>query len=233
MRKYPDCTMCFHPAKVENMKSSELNGITAIHKEKPHLFSVEDVILGGGSFCASASLLFRKEVVEAFNRLTGDLILPVGDVDTQICGALNGGALFLPEIMSVYRTGVQGSWTLRISEYTIFVKHKLDLIKTNRGLDRRLEKRYHRALKLREIGEVHRLFKHLYQKDPDVVKRIMEIVRKETKGILKYRSYKAMFHSYLYHKVGFKILTPILRQFQLRRTHKFFLKLLSWRYLFR
>ncbi len=222
IREYPDCAMCFHPAKVKNMKTPELNAITAKHKDTPCLFSVEEVILGGGPFCPTASLLFRKEAFETFDRLTADFLLPVGDVYTQICGALNGGALFLPDIMSVYRSGVEGSWTLRNSEYTIFVKHKLDLIKTNREIDSRLNKRYHRAFKQRERGEVHRLFKHLYQHDMDVVKKIQEVVRIETEGILKYRCYKAMFYSYLYHKMGLKVVTPVLRQLKLRRTNKFF-----------
>jgi hypothetical protein len=123
----------------------------------------------------------------------------------------------LPEIMSVYRTGVHGSWTQRNSEYTIFVMHKLDLIKTNREIDTRLNKKFHRAFKRREIGEVHRLFKHLYQHDIDVVRRIMGLVRKETTGLLKFRCYKVMFYSFLYHKMGLKNLTPFLRQFKLRR----------------
>jgi glycosyltransferase involved in cell wall biosynthesis len=222
MKGYPECAMCFHPAKVKNMKNPELNRVTDIHKESPFLFSVEEIILGGGSFCPSASLMFRKQALIDFDRVTADLILPVGDVYTQICGALNGGALFLPEVMSVYRTGVQGSWTQRNSEYTIFVPHKLDLIKTNREIDTRLDKRYHHAFRLRENGEVHRLFKHLYQHDKDVRKRVVGYVRKETNGMLKLQSYKTMFYSFLYHKMNLKFLTPHLRQLRLRRTQKYF-----------
>ncbi len=216
MQEYPDCAMSFHPAKVINMKHPDKEIITTIYKNKPHLFSVEEVILGGGSFCATASLVFRKEALEAFDRLTEGLILPVGDVYTQICGALDGGALFIPQVMSVYRTGVKGSWTQRNSDYSVFVKHKLDLIKTNRKIDSRLNKRYSRAFRQREIAEVHRIFKYLYQKNIDVVKKIKGVVRKETGGLLKYRCYKAMFYSYLYHKMGLKAVTPILRKFKLR-----------------
>ena len=216
IREYPDCSMCFHSAKVKNMKNSELNTVTAMHKNSPCLFSVEEVILGGGPFCPTASLLFRRKAFETFDRLTADLLLPVGDVYTQICGALNGGALFLPDIMSVYRAGVDGSWTQRNSEYTVFVHHKLDLIKTNRKIDCRLDKRYHQAFKKREVGEINRIFKHLHQNEKQVVEIINELVKNETKGLLKLSCYRAMFYSYLYHKLGFKTVIPILRKLKLR-----------------
>jgi glycosyltransferase involved in cell wall biosynthesis len=216
MMKYPDCEMCFHPAKVKNMKNDQLNRVTAIHKDSPHIYSVEDIILGGGSFCATASLMFRKEALAKFDHLKTDLLLPVGDVYIQICGALNGGALFLPEVMSVYRTGVDGSWTQRNSEYPIFVLHKLDLIKTNREIDTRLDKRYHHAFKKRELGEIHRVFKEIYQKDAKVISQVKKIVNKNTEGILKFCCKKTIFYSFLYYKLGLKRITPLLRKLKIR-----------------
>jgi len=221
IREYPDCTMCFHPAKVKNMKTPELNTVTAKHKDTPCLFPVEEVILGGGPFCPSASLLFRKEAFETFDRLTADLLLPVGDVYTQICGALNGGALFLPDIMSVYRSGVEGSWTLRNSEYTIFVKHKLDLIKTNREIDSRLNKKYHHAFKQAEIRELNLVFKHLYIYDKDVIETVKDLVKEQANGLLLLRCVRAMFYSLLFHKLRLKTVTPILRKLKIRRGNKF------------
>ncbi len=38
----------------------------------------------------------------------------VGDYYLQILGAEHGGALYLSDVMSVYRRGVPGSWTSRI-----------------------------------------------------------------------------------------------------------------------
>lgn len=216
MQEYPDCGMSFHPAIIKNMKNPDDNGVTAIHKNKPHLFSTEEIILGGGAFCPTASLIFRKEAMEVFDRLTANLNLPVGDVYTQICGALNGGALFMPEVMSVYRTGVDGSWTRRHMEYIKFVKHKIDLLKTNREVDDRLEKRYHQAFKTRELGEVHRIFKKIYEQDKEVIFQIKRIVKEHTQGVLKFRCYKEIFYSWLYYKMGFKFVTSVLRQLKLR-----------------
>lgn len=62
----------------------------------------------------TASIVINKDVLNKtvkFGNTATDM--PVGDVFLQILGAENGGALYLPDVMSVYRRNVYGSWSYR------------------------------------------------------------------------------------------------------------------------
>jgi glycosyltransferase involved in cell wall biosynthesis len=71
---------------------------------------VEDVILGGGNYVATASLLCRAEAYKAWTPVREAF---PNDYSLQIQCSLHGGMLYLHDCMSVYRTDTPGSWTRR------------------------------------------------------------------------------------------------------------------------
>jgi len=111
MGKHPECYLSFHPAIVKWDDGSKRDKILCNHSKKLKIFSTEEVILGGGGFMPSASLIIDASVIPriiSFFDIAKNA--PVGDVFIQILGAENGGALFLSDVMCVYRKS-SGSWS--------------------------------------------------------------------------------------------------------------------------
>jgi len=115
MEKHPECYISFHPAIRRRVDGSRKDGMLGLHSDKITIFSTEEVILGGGGFMHTGSIVLNRSAVPrimSFFDIAGEI--HVGDYYTQILGAENGGALYLSDVMSVYRAGVPGSWSERM-----------------------------------------------------------------------------------------------------------------------
>jgi len=108
MREYPECHMSFHPAELR-LGENAFGELYAKQSNETKVFTASEVILGGGGFCPTASIVFRKEVLESLPDFYYEM--PVGDYILQIFAALHGGALYIDKVMSVYRKAVEGSWS--------------------------------------------------------------------------------------------------------------------------
>ncbi|GIT98074.1 glycosyltransferase [Sulfurovum sp. TSL1] len=140
MEQYPQCHMSFHPA--EKRFENDADGkIYANQAYENKIFSVSDVILGGGGFCPSASLIYRKEVVSDLPKFFSKA--PVGDYFLQILGSLNGGALYINKVMAVYRQGVAVSWQSSMQNIDRRIKFYQKMIKSLDELDVYCNHRYH------------------------------------------------------------------------------------------
>jgi glycosyltransferase involved in cell wall biosynthesis len=112
MEKHPECHISFHPAIVKWMDGSKEDKIMGLHSNESKKFPIEDVISGGGVFMPTNSIVINKLAVPriiSFFEIAKDA--PIGDYYLQILGAENGGALYINELMSVYRQGVSGSFS--------------------------------------------------------------------------------------------------------------------------
>lgn len=93
-------------------KTLDYNGnISSVAKHSRHgkTFNISEVIRGGGGFMPTASIMFRKSVIEL---IPGWFVFaPIGDFYIQILGALKGGALFLPGETVMYRLNSINSWS--------------------------------------------------------------------------------------------------------------------------
>lgn len=116
MKRYPDCDLSFHP--VYTTDGRVLNE----YSDKIKVFTVEESIRGGGYFSSTPSLMIKKSVIDNMPSFLDRA--PAGDYYIQIFGSLNGGALFIPDIMATYRVNAEGSW----SESVHNVKKKTDFI---------------------------------------------------------------------------------------------------------
>ena len=104
-----------------------------------------DVIVGGGGFVATASLLCRREAYMLQTPMRAELY---NDYALQIQGSLRGGMVFLKDCMSVYRQGLPGSWTRRHHgeghiEYRVHIRRML------RALDSYTGGRYSKVIERR------------------------------------------------------------------------------------
>lgn len=114
-------------------------------------FSTEKVIVGGGNFVATASLLLRTSKVlnpSEFRRFFKI------DYSLQIDGALRGGIGYLPECMSVYRHMAQGSWSVRSSLnkslHSEFQRRREQMFDI---LDSEYNGRFHNAIQARRLKD--------------------------------------------------------------------------------
>lgn len=99
--------ICFTTAKT--LDNHGVIGDFARHSNDLCVFTIEDIIRGGGGFMPTASIMFRKSIIEKIPDWF--ITAPIGDFYIQIICSLNGGAIYLPEISVVYRINAIGSWS--------------------------------------------------------------------------------------------------------------------------
>lgn len=127
MENHPECSGTFHAA---NWLVDEKIIKNDRHSERECDVTPQQVICGGGEFCASASLCFRMEY--ALDRPCFRVCFPVGDYPLQILLSLRGRFHYFPQTMSCYRFGRPGSWTgsMRSDERKIqFLKKEIRAFK--------------------------------------------------------------------------------------------------------
>lgn len=113
METHTECSLCVHAAyNVHPDKTRFKSHIRPNQYDK--IYSVEEVILGGGGLFATNSMLYPA--VFNNNRPQFFQNAPIGDYPLAIYLALHGTVFYMDEFMSAHRVGVKGSWTETISE---------------------------------------------------------------------------------------------------------------------
>jgi len=109
MEGHPECGMCFH--------SSEIVGGKGPAMIRPYSEScvspTEDIIVGGGGFMATNSIMYRKDIMEDPPEFY--MSSPIKDFPLQIFTSTKQYAYYIDEVMSAYRVGAEGSWTSRMN----------------------------------------------------------------------------------------------------------------------
>lgn len=107
LKKHPGIQLSFHSSK--NLFPTGGFGEGVSYGNDIKIFSIEDVVKGGGGFMPTPSLMFHSDIVEKFpHYLDG---APVGDFFMQVLGSVKGGALYVPSIYCIYRKDADNSWT--------------------------------------------------------------------------------------------------------------------------
>ncbi|WP_174880457.1 glycosyltransferase family 2 protein, partial [Metabacillus niabensis] len=112
MESNPDCTLCAHTVEKVRIDKAKIG------YERPYQKSTvaptTDMILGGGYFVGTVSLLYPKRLME--NPPDFYTKSPVGDFPLQIYLSSKGYAYYIDEVLAAYRIGVKGGWSqLQIS----------------------------------------------------------------------------------------------------------------------
>lgn len=126
LEQFPHINLTCHPAFVlrQGCIEEKLFGYKGLTNRT---INPTSVILGGGGFAATSSLLFRRscisEIIEFMN------VCPVGDMPTQNIASISGrGCFYLAELRSVYRRDVPGSWSSSQNSMNIVIGHYLALL---------------------------------------------------------------------------------------------------------
>lgn len=113
------------------------------------IIPVEDVILGGGDYFATDSIVYRTDIELSIPRFKKFMFY---DYSQYIHGALRGGIYYIDRIMSVYRKNVPNSWSATFSikkeyqiEFNAMLINMLDI------LDEEYEFKYHQAIRTQKF----------------------------------------------------------------------------------
>jgi glycosyltransferase involved in cell wall biosynthesis len=120
MQGQPQLDLCFARARVIDEAASDATAAEVLAAaplmsdlgEQPGITDLATVIRGDGGFMHTGSLFVRREVLMQAPRWFFEH-QPVGDYMIQVLGAARGGALYLPQVLSLYRRQAQGSWSQR------------------------------------------------------------------------------------------------------------------------
>lgn len=113
LETHPNHTMCIHAYRRDLYNGDNVTS-TYIHKypSDVEIIPDKDVINGAGMFGATASIVYRTSAVKDYP--TWAIKAPVGDRPLKFVLFGRGKLSYINEVMSVYRVGVPGSWTVRV-----------------------------------------------------------------------------------------------------------------------
>ena len=149
----PDIDICAHRAR--KIKNGKLHGYVG-PGGRERIIPAESVILGGGGFVATCSLMCRSEAYLLDTPMRRELFF---DYTLQIQGSLHGGMLYLPDCMAVYRRGVPMSWTARnIGRHK--TGHYMKFIRMLDALDNYTGGKYSKVIRVRKRRyKIHQFFR--------------------------------------------------------------------------
>ncbi|MEY8339213.1 glycosyltransferase [Lachnospiraceae bacterium 62-35] len=107
LEAHPDCTLCFHSARQVTVDGSITDGYMRPYRGSRRV-EPEDIIDKTSGY-AMNSMVFPAEIVKKPPDYYWNC--PIGDIPMQLMMASKGWAYYMDETMSVYRVGVNGSWT--------------------------------------------------------------------------------------------------------------------------
>lgn len=154
LMKHPKINICAHKAYKVDANSKKILGYIAPADEN-RIFSVEDVILGGGGFVATNSLMYRRKINNNMYEFRKQCGL---DYALQIEGALSAGMLYLCDCMSAYRYMTPNSWSDRVKKSSIsYNKNNDNIVKMLKTLNNETNHEYedciHRAILENEFAK--------------------------------------------------------------------------------
>lgn len=97
---------CYHKYNKQNILSN-------VHSSTDKIFTLSEVITGGGLFMPTASIVIRRSLLISIQDWFDETMPPVGDYFLQVFGSRKGGAYYLNKPMCVYNKEIEVSWTKR------------------------------------------------------------------------------------------------------------------------
>ena len=139
MNQNSSCNICFNPAYLVFGQTLS-DTVFGVNVKENKIFTVSDVVGGGGGFMPTASLMIRKKVFDNLPEIF--FRFPNGDYITQILASLEGGAIYINEIMCIYRREVASSWSNKMKNIDVRREHLNKVIKSRKELNAFLEYKY-------------------------------------------------------------------------------------------
>lgn len=157
MEAHPEHSLCFC-ANQRLLPSGEIV-INKRYDSDVEICPMKDIILGGGGYMATNSMLYRQSMYVPYTTWTPNC--PVGDLPLMLSLAQKGLVGYLADVMCVYRIAAESSWTTRMkSSVKIRSKHHKAILKMWDQFDKYSNYQYHDA-----VVKKKRINKKNYRKD--------------------------------------------------------------------
>ncbi|GHC16327.1 hypothetical protein GCM10010082_03950 [Kushneria pakistanensis] len=110
MQARPEIAISYHNVMRRGPDQEHLH--IEAHDKRNHerVVHLDELLVHTGDYCPSPSLMLHRDVMERLPEWFYTTA-PVGDFYLQVIAAWPAGALYLPDVMAVYRTQAQGSWS--------------------------------------------------------------------------------------------------------------------------
>lgn len=170
LEAHPNHSLCFHAHR--SLRSDGTKRDCFRYKEDVVDCPMSDMILGGGGFMATASMVYVRELGDDLPEWARKA--PIGDAPLMLVLAERGKVGYIHEVMSCYRVAATGSWTVRISQDRKKRKqlHK-GMVLWIKGFDLWTNKAYHPYVR----KALYKLKVHYYLKAVPLVPKIIEYYR--------------------------------------------------------
>jgi glycosyltransferase involved in cell wall biosynthesis len=170
----PDCTLCFHAAKILDETKGRFTNISRPMGVK-QIYTIHDLLMpDAGNFIKLASVVLRAGVVDKYP----DWIMKhtVGDYPLYLLYAHHGNFGYLDQVMSVYRISTTGIWSTKYKEPNYAERHVLSTVwmfgefnkYTNYIYDKliriKITRRWYRFINTYTSEEIRKVGKTLYWK---------------------------------------------------------------------
>ena len=173
MQAHPECSLVAHMAMTHVIGEKEMKPYTDYDFEQPGSceLSAEQIIENHLLF-PLASMFYRKDYYD--NNISFVKTITVFDYALKILLATEGTAHVIPEVMSVYRKGVEGSWTKRVQcNKEAFRKHLEDAVGVLEKINEYRNYQYDEAIK-----------RNILQREFDMLMTITDISKLHEKPYL-------------------------------------------------
>lgn len=144
MEAHPKHSLCFC-ANQSLLPSGEIS-IDKRYDSNVEICPMKDIILGGGGYMATNSMLYRQSMYVPYT--TWAVSSPIGDLPIMLTLANNGLVGYLADIMCVYRVAAIGSWSSRVgASNRLLRKHHYDILRIWHQFDEWSGRKYHQIVK--------------------------------------------------------------------------------------
>lgn len=143
MDQHPECTLCIHNAICVADDGHKIKDYIVTDTERD--IPTEEVIMGGGPFCATASIFTRTELVRNYPAY---YFFKPCDFAIQIYLASCGVTHCFTDSMSAYRVQAKGSWTERFLNAGTEVRTNIAMknVKMLEDFDHETKEKYHQTV---------------------------------------------------------------------------------------
>lgn len=142
MEAHPEHSLCF--CAHQNLLPSGESKVTKRYESDLDTCPMEDIILGGGGYMATNTMLYRKSMYEPYT--TWAIGCPIGDLPLMLTLAYKGKVGYVSDVMCVYRVSAIGSWSSRQNSVKIRTKHYKAILNMFDEYDKYTEYKYHRVI---------------------------------------------------------------------------------------
>jgi len=139
MEQNPEISLCFH---AHNCLFSNGEYKQSKPKQLKEHYKAKDIILGGGGFMATNSMVFHRKYI--LDRPEWIDKAPVGDLPLMLLLSIKGKIGYIDNVMSVYRVMSENSWSHKMQNNRLKrTKHHYEILKMWDDFDNFTNKKYH------------------------------------------------------------------------------------------